>query len=394
MAHTPGGRTGEETDAVKLAADLVKIPSITGQEGDAASYIASAMKDIGMSVTFDEAAPGRRNVIGTLQGNPRSPVLILNGHIDVVPPGDPSRWSVDPFGGVIRDERLYGRGSADMKGGLAALLTAIRIFIRSGDKMKGTIILEAVIDEENGGRAGTGRLTIDTPIRGDFACIAEPTNLELQTAHKGDLGMEITVEGRAAHAATPERGSNAVHKMISLAGSLLEIPRRYAWEGRLHPLLGPPYITISVIEGGLQRNIIPDRCRIIVDRRTLPRLESLETAKAEIEETLQQARQRDPELRATSRPILEIESMETDHDQLIVRRFTEAYSEATGRPPRIAGLRGFCDAHYYQRNLGIPVIIFGPGRLEEAHSADEYVETTQLTQATRVYTRLLNNLLT
>ncbi|MBI2183564.1 MAG: M20 family metallopeptidase [Thaumarchaeota archaeon] len=379
---------------VKLTSDFVKIPSITGSERAMSEHVSSLMREIGMKVSFDEAGPGRRNVLGHLKGSSGSPALIVNGHIDVVPPGDASRWSVDPFGAVVKDGRLYGRGSADMKGGLASVLTAIKSIVDSGAKLKGDLIVEAVVDEEAGGRAGTGRLTIDNPVKGDYVVIAEPTDLELQTAHKGDLGVEIRIEGHSAHAATPEMGINAVHKMVALANQILDIPRRNQWEKRVHPLLGPPYITISVIEGGLQRNIIPDRCKIVVDRRTVPKTESLEVAKKEIDSVIQEAQSEDPTLKVSYNPILEIEAMETDQQEPIVRAMVDAYAQATGAQVKVSGLRGFCDAHYYSRNLGMPVVIFGPGRLQQAHSADEYVEISQLVTATEVYKQLITRLLT
>ncbi len=378
---------------MQQASSLVRIPSVTGNEREVSEHVSRTMKKIGMEVTVDDAGGGRRNVIGRIRGAENSPVLILNGHMDVVPPGDLSRWTVPPFEGVVRDGRLYGRGAADMKGGLASVLTAVRDVVHSGVRLRGDLVVEAVVDEEAGGRAGTGRLTIDNPVKGNFVLIAEPTNLEVQLAHKGDLGVEILVEGRSAHAATPEMGVNAVHKMIPLAERILGIPRRYGWEKRHHPLLGPPHITISVLDGGIQRNIIPDRCRMIVDRRILPGLENLETARREIEQVISEARAEDKELRVFYHSILEIEGMETGQDEPVARALVDASSEVTGSRPKISGLRGFCDAHYYTKHLGIPVVIFGPGSLEQAHTVDEYVEIRQLRVAAEVYRGFILKLL-
>ncbi|MBI4257524.1 MAG: M20 family metallopeptidase [Thaumarchaeota archaeon] len=391
MSSTINAAGGEEV--VRLTSELVKIPSVTGKEGEAADYVEAYMRKMGMETVIDEAAPGRRNIVGRLRGSSGSPILIFNGHTDVVPPGDVSRWSVDPFGALIKDGRLYGRGSSDMKGGLASALAAVKSIVDLGLKLKGDVIVEAVVDEEAGGRAGTGRLTIDKPVKGDFVVVAEPTDLELQTAHKGDFGMEIRIEGKSAHASTPEVGVNAIHKMINLTNKILSIPKKNKWDKRAHPLLGPPYITISVIEGGLQRNMIPDRCKIVIDRRTLPKKDSVAIAKKEIEEVISEAKAEDPQLRISYNSILELEAMETDVNEPIVKNMINAISQATGAVVKPTGFRAFTDAHFYSENLGIPVVMYGPGRLQQAHSADEYVEISQLIAATKVYEHLITKVL-
>jgi len=382
-----------ESDVAKLASDLIRIPSVTGKEGEVSEQIARVMKTLGMSVEFDEPQQGRKNVIGRLEGTGKGPILVFNGHVDVVPPGDISKWNKDPFGGLVYDGRIYGRGAADMKGGLASILTAVSRFVNSSSKMKGELVMEAVVDEEAGGRAGTGRLTTEKPVRGDFVIIPEPTNLELAIAHKGDLGLEIEVEGRSAHAATPELGINAVHKSIQLATKILAIPERFKWSDRTHALLGPPSIAISVIDGGIQRNIIPDRCRMVVDRRTVPSFENLEVARREFSTIMSEARAEDSQLKVSMKELLAVEGTETKQGEEVVQLVSKVCSDVMGAPPKIIGLKGFCDCHYFSENLGIPAVAFGPGRLEQAHIIDEYVEIEQLVAATRIFHRLMEDLL-
>lgn len=384
--HSVFGHVNEER-LVELTRSLIKIPSITGEEREIAEFIVKRMESIGLEVDVDEAERGRPNIIGRLRGEVGKPVLIFNGHTDVVPTGEKSSWKVNPFSGEVIDGKIYGRGSADMKGGLGAMLEAINSIKEANVKIKGDIVLEAVIDEERGGYNGTGRLAAKKAAQGDFALIGEPTNLEIQIAHKGVIGVEIVTTGKAAHASTPHLGVNAIHKMINVINALLGVPERFKWNKKRHRLVGSPLISTSVIEGGIQRNIIPDTCRIIIDRRVVPS-ETIEDAKREIDLVLKELRSEDPELNVNMKTTLEVETMEIPDDALIVKMLKLAVGKVLHTTPIISGCVGFCDAHWLVNQCKIPTVVFGPGRIDEAHTANEYVNIDQLIKAARVYTQL------
>jgi acetylornithine deacetylase/succinyl-diaminopimelate desuccinylase family protein len=392
MSFHPILKHFNEEHLVELTRSLVNIPSVTGEEGDIAEFIVNKMERIGLEVKVYEAEPGRPNVIGRLRGEVGKPVLIFNGHMDVVPIGEKSSWSVNPFSGEVIDAKIYGRGTADMKGGLAAMLETLNIIKEANVKINGDIVLEAVIDEENGGYKGTGKLASENAVQGDFAVVGEPTNLEIQIAHKGVIGVEIVVNGKSAHASTPHLGVNAIHKMINVISALLSAPERFKWNNKTHRLVGSPLISVSVIEGGIQRNIIPDRCRVIIDRRVVPN-ETIENAKAEVNLVLEELLRADPELNVNMKTILEIEPMEISDDALIVKKLKDAVQKVLHTTPILSGCVGFCDAHWLVNQCKIPTVIFGPGRIDEAHTINEYISIDQLIKATKIYTQLVIDLL-
>ncbi len=378
---------------LEFTKELVRAQSITGEEKRGAEFMANAMEALGLKVQIDEVEPGRSNVVGILKGEEGSPILILNGHVDTVPPGDRNLWKVDPFSAEEIEGRIYGRGSADMKGGLASMLGAIKAIKESGLRLRGDLVFQAVIDEERGGHKGTKRLLLEKGIVGDYAIVGEPTNLDIQIAHKGDLGVEIITMGKAAHAATPQEGINAIQKMNAVMNELLSIHQWFNWERKRHKLVGTPTINLSVINGGLQRNMVPDFCQLVVDRRVVPGLETLEDAKKEIEFVLKGAMEKDPQLRLKMRTILEIEAAEVPRDEKIVEVLIGAYEKALRKKPVISGLVAFSDMHWLTNQSAIPTVMLGPGRVEEAHKTNEYVKIHQLIDAAKVYTQVIADLL-
>ncbi|MEM2875472.1 MAG: M20 family metallopeptidase, partial [Candidatus Bathyarchaeia archaeon] len=323
-------------DVTELTSELVRIPSVTGKEGDVAEFISEKLAGLGFDVRVYEADVGRPNVVGTLKGTEGEPTLILNGHMDTVPPGEEGLWSKDPYGGEISGGRVYGRGSCDMKGGLACMLTAVEAILKCGVKLRGDLIYTAVVDEEGGGLKGT-KFLVEKGVKGDYAVIGEPTELEVQVAHKGDLGLELTVKGRLAHAATPELGLNAIHKMLNVGRALLTIPERFRWDLKRHRLVGSPTIGISVIEGGIQRNMVPDRCKAIIDRRVVPSLESLEEARAEVESVLNSLKKEDNELNVELRTILDVEACEVEEDKEVVKVLKSCVRKCLGIEAEVTG---------------------------------------------------------
>jgi acetylornithine deacetylase/succinyl-diaminopimelate desuccinylase family protein len=367
----------------RLAVSLVKIPSVTGEEKQAADFLVNEFKAMGLEVRVMEEETNRSNVIARLKGKVGKPVLVFNGHVDTVPTGDLSLWSVDPFAGIVKDGKLYGRGSCDMKGGIAAMTEAVKAIQDSGQELRGDILLECVVDEERGGYKGTKYVT-DNGVLGDFCINCDGGDLMVGICSKGDYGVEITAHGKAAHASRPELGVNAVHQMIHLANEIRRIPRRNGWSKRRHRQVGPPLINVSVFEGGLQRNMVPDYCRMVVDRRTVPTYETMDDARREIKEVIEQQRRHDPHLKVTMKEIIDVDAYEISSSEPVVRVLLTAGKKVLGWKPRLSGCKGFTDGHWLTVNHGIPCATFG-GLGKGVHGVDEYADLESFVKSAKVY---------
>jgi acetylornithine deacetylase/succinyl-diaminopimelate desuccinylase family protein len=311
----------------------------------------------------------------------------LNGHLDVVPAGD--GWSVPPFEPTIVDGRIYGRGAADMKGGLAALIAAVEAIASSGAPIVGTVTLAAVADEE-GYQAGTRRF-VETCGPADFGIVAEPTGLRPAISQKGQVYVEVTTHGVAAHASAPATGRNAIDDMAAVLAALEDLNDTY--RGRPpHPLLGRPTLSVGTIAGGTTTPVVPDRCRITIDRRTLPG-ETAAAVQAEIEGAVAAARRRRDGLEATVRALWTFPSSEISSDEHIVRALQESARRVRGSSPTPFGLAGTTDANLLVDPGGIPTVIFGPGDLAVCHKPDEFVPIDELVDACKIYVAAILSLL-
>ncbi|HEY8643948.1 MAG TPA: M20 family metallopeptidase, partial [Candidatus Dormibacteraeota bacterium] len=277
--------------AATILESLVRIPSVTGEEGRIAEAVAEWCARAGLAVQIQEVQPGRPNVVARW-GTGRGPVLLLTGHLDTVPVG--TGWTRDPFGAEVADGRLYGRGACDMKGGLAAMLGAVHDLRRRGLEPAGDVVLAAVVGEEEDS-AGTLAL-LAAGIEADRALLAEPTGLELVRSNRGLVNYRLTVAGASAHASQPEVGRNAI---VAAAELVLELERVSARLGETpHPALGPPNLTVGTIAGGTRPYVVPDRCLLEVDRRVNPG-ETAASVRAEAESAVAEVRRRVPWIEAT-----------------------------------------------------------------------------------------------
>jgi acetylornithine deacetylase/succinyl-diaminopimelate desuccinylase family protein len=372
-----------EKRMVELGARMVRIPSVTGEEKAMADFLAAEFKRMGLEVKTMGETPDRPNIIGRLRGSAGKPVLIFNGHIDVVPTGDRALWSFDPWAGIVRNGKLLGRGSCDMKLALAAEMEAVMALLDAGVKLNGDIILECVVDEERGGYKGTKYVT-DNGVVGDFCINTDGGDLKIGICSKGDYGVEITTFGKATHASTPEKGVNAVHQMLAIANELRRIPRRCGWSARRHKLVGPPLINVSVMEGGIQRNMVPDKCRMVVDRRTVPGFETMDDARREIAEVIETQKRRDPRLHVEVKEIIDVDAYEIPETGPVVQALVSAATKVMGRKPRFTGCKGFTDGHWLTVNHGIPCATFG-GNGGGVHGVDEYADIDSYVKSARVY---------
>jgi acetylornithine deacetylase/succinyl-diaminopimelate desuccinylase family protein len=313
---------------------------------------------------------------------------MLNGHVDTVPAGDIDKWQYNPFEPVVRDGKLYGRGAADMKGGLAAMIYAAKKIVDSGLDLSGSLLVTCVVDEEVTGY-GTKSL-VDRGYTADFAIVGEPTELAVLTAHKGALEFTVTTSGKSAHGSTPRKGLNAVYKMSRVCLAF----ERYLdeLEKTNHPLVGSPSVNVGRIQGGTAVGVVPEKCQIWVERRTLPG-ESLEDVKSGIEALFRRLRDADSELNLDWKVTLEVDASETPSESPIVKRSLEAVSEVTGIAATPKGFVAVCDMRFLVNQAKIPTVILGPGSMDQAHVTDEYIEIQQLIDASKIYYLMAKKLL-
>ena len=341
------------------------VPGAAG-EGPIAEAIAAHMRRIGLDVEVHEAAPGRPNVVGVLEGRAKGRSLMFCGHVDTVG----VEGMAAPFDPVIRDGRLYGRGSQDMKGGVAAMIDAARIVAGEG-LAAGRLIVAAVVDEEY---ASVGADALVTRWRADAAVVTEPTDLQIAVGHKGFAWFEIVTRGRAAHGSRPLDGRDAILRMGRVLHELERLDRRLQ-SGAPHPLLGTASLHASLIAGGRELSSYPDVCTLKLERRTLPG-ETAPVVDHELSSLLARLREDDPELDVTLTPLLARPSYELAADHELPRALAAACAQAAapGAPagPAICGMSFWTDAAVLG-GAGIASVLFGP-RGAGLHSTDEYVE--------------------
>jgi acetylornithine deacetylase len=399
-----------EVDRELLIADLqalVRTPSITGSEDAVASWAADALRGLGLAVEVvtpdptairaDPAWPGEEMprtalpvVIGRA-GSGDGRRLILSGHLDVVPPGDPSTWTVDPWAAEIRDRRLYGRGACDMKGGVAAILAAVRTLDSASGGLAGLageLMVVLVPSEEDGGQGTLAAIRAGAV--GDLAVITEPSQLDVVVAHAGAITFRLTVPGRAAHASQRREGVSALDKLFVLAGAL-EADERHRNETETDPLmtaLGLPYPTIiGIVEGGEWASTVLDR--VVAYGRYGVRLGQTPTeAEADLRSAIEAACADDDFLRDHPATV-EITggrfgSARVPSDHPLPVGLAAAAERVTGRRPALRGEPYGADMQMFVNHGDTPCVIFGPGDVRVAHSADEFVPLDEVETCARV----------
>jgi acetylornithine deacetylase/succinyl-diaminopimelate desuccinylase family protein len=348
-----------------------------GNEAAAGRLAADLCDELGLDVTIQSAVDGRPNVIARW-GAGAGPTLGYCSHLDVVPAGDRSLWEVEPYGATITEGRMFGRGSSDAKGPIAAALEAVAILKAAGLTPAGTLELELVSDEESGGFNGAGWLVDQGHIRPDMAIVGEPTRLRVVRAQRGIAWSRITTKGVAAHGSAPERGVNAIDHMAAivreLATSLPEID---------NPVVGGPTMSIGTIHGGAKLNIIPASCVIEIDRRTVPGETDADVRK-QFEAAIERARTTFPTIDATVEIVDSGAPFEVPADAELVTTMTEAVAAATGEESEVIGFRGASDARFLAE-IGADVIVFGPGDITVAHTARESIDLDELARGAIAY---------
>jgi len=289
-----------------------------------------------------------------------------------------------PFGAEITEGKLYGRGAADAKGPLAAMIVALESIVSEGARVAGRVVLAAVSYEEESGLGTHAEVVSGT--RADAAVVGEPTGLDVCAAHKGVLRLRVTTRGRSAHASEPWEGINAISKMARVIVALDELAAAIG-ANRDH-LLGPATLATTVIEGGIGRNVVPPSCSILLDRRLLPS-DSAAEARREVETVLARLAASDVDLRADVEEVSLAEAAETAPESTIVRAALSARDAVLGGPSRAVGFGACCDMWHLANEGGIPTVILGPGSLSQAHKTDEHIEVADLERAVEIYRRLV-----
>ena len=368
----------DEAGLVALLADLVRRPSVSGEEKPTVEHLANFLDENGLAVTVTEAAPGRPNLV-CRWGADGGPTLLLTGHSDTVPIGN--GWSRDPFGAVVEDGRLYGRGSCDMKAGLAGMAVAMVAIKRAGAKPKGSVVFAACVDEEVNG-LGT-QSAIRDGLRADWAVIGEPTELQPIRACRGNCYFEVEIGGRAAHAGSPEKGVNAIYGAMQAIAATQRHGAELAT--RHHPLLGIPTVSVGTIVGGSGVSVVPDKCGFWVDRRLLPG-ETGEQALVEFRAALQRHAPPSNELRRQEWLRMELPPSEVADDHPLVAALTAAAKDSSAPDLPVGGWTAASDGGYLMRDARVPTVLFGPGSIvNQAHRADEFVPLDEVVVAARTY---------
>lgn len=384
-----GPRPDRSGDAVMLTQDLVRVPSVNpvlevGGAGEAeiAALCAGWLKDWGFETRVVEVAPGRPNVIASSRSGRPGRTLLLNGHLDTV---GVAEMSVEPFGGGIDRGRLVGRGSCDMKAGLASILATAHDLGRDGHD--GVLLVALTADEEH---ASLGmQAVVRSGLEAHGAVVCEPTSLAVMPANKGFVWMEAIFRGRAAHGSRPEEGRDAIMDAAAFLGALEGLAEELSG-GDAHPLLAHGSLHAGTIRGGSAPSVYPDRCEVVIERRTLPG-EGAGDVEAEFERVLSDLRKARPGLDAELRAGLSRPGTEVSEDHPLVTGLLGAL-EAEGERPLIEGMTAWVDAALLNE-AGIPAVCFGPGSIAQAHSADEWVDVEEIRRGTRVLIRFCREFL-
>ena len=359
--------------ALRFLHELVSINSVNpslvaGAPGESAiaEAIAREMRAAGLAVEVTEVAPNRPNVVGVVRGRRKGPRLMYCGHMDTVGVDG----MTNPFTPIERDGLLFGRGAQDMKGGVVAMIDAARTIVATGGLSAGELVIAAVIDEEH---ASLGADALVGRWRADAAVVTEPTDLAVAVAHKGFGWVEVIVKGRAAHGSRPSEGRDAILRMGRVLTQLEKLNDGLQ-RGTAHPLLGPPSLHASLIEGGQELSSYPDRCVLHIERRTIPG-EAPRIALHEIELILDQLRKEDPEFSAAARWLFGRQPYELSPGHPLAEAVEHALSRS-GRQARRVGVTFWTDAAILGE-AGIPTVIFGPGGAG-LHSAEEFVRLDEV----------------
>jgi len=370
----------DEKAVTELLKDLVKIDSVNpalvpGAKGEAeiAEYVADWLKGLGLKAKVDKIEAKRYNAIGVLKGISGGRSLMLNGHIDTV---GYDYMTIDPLKPVIKDRKMYGRGTFDMKGGLVASLAALKAVVDSGTQLKGDVVVAAVCDEEFAS-IGTERVMEKTRV--DAAIVGEPSALQIERCHKGFAWIDVETKGLAAHGSAWQVGVDAIAEMGKVLTGLDAISVKL--QKKKHPLVGPASVHAGTIKGGLELSTYPDKCLLQIERRTIPGEEKKDVEK-EMEALLKSIAENDPKFKASYEITFYRDSMDVPESSDICQTIIACSKEVIKLTPALTGASGWLDTQIIW-SKGIPAVAYGPAG-EGAHAAVEWVDLDTVIEASKV----------
>ena len=385
----PGPWTLSENEILATLQEMVAIDSVNpslpgGERGESGmvDYLAAFFEALDISCELCEVLPGRNNIIATLEGEDPDRVLLFECHMDTA---SAEVMTIPPFEPHIRDGLLYGRGSCDTKAAGAAMIHAMKRLVEAGIKPPRTIAFAGAVDEES---LFEGSRNLASHVEVEAAVIAEPTTLQVIRAHKGVVRFDLVVKGKAAHSAKPYLGVNAISKMARL---IIDVEEQLGsvYAGMSDALLGNPSLNFGVIEGGTQVNFVPDGCRVAVDCRLIPG-QTPEEVLESFRGVVAGARKDDSELSAVvEAPFFVCAALGTAEDAAVVSSAADACRAVLGECT-VAGVPFATDGSSFSE-LGVPTIVLGPGSIDRAHGAVEWVECDQVLQASEIYQRIMQS---
>jgi len=384
-----GPWTRSENEILATLQEMVAIDSVNpslpgGKRGESGmvDYLAAFFEALDISCELCEVLPGRNNIIATLEGEDPDRVLLFECHMDTA---SAEVMTIPPFEPHIRDGLLYGRGSCDTKAAGAAMIHAMKRLVEAGIKPPRTIAFAGAVDEES---LFEGSRNLASHVEVEAAVIAEPTTLQVIRAHKGVVRFDLVVKGKAAHSAKPYLGVNAISKMARL---IIDVEEQLGsvYAGMSDVLLGNPSLNFGVIDGGTQVNFVPDGCRVAVDCRLIPG-QTPEEVLESFRGVIAGARKDDSELSAVvEAPFFVCAALGTAEDAAVVSSAADACRAVLGECT-VAGVPFATDGSSFSE-LGVPTIVLGPGSIDRAHGAVEWVECDQVLQASEIYQRIMQS---
>ena len=384
----------DENELVQFTQELIRIKSVydPNKEGyneeKVANYIARYLQEMGLEVHVDEVVPGRPNVIGILKGNHVGKTLLFEGHTDVVTAGDFEEWNYPPFGAVIENGRIYGRGACDTKGNVAAAIFAVKAINSSKVHFNGNILLCIPVDEEGMMLGIKDFIKKGWADNVDAAVICEPEENNICITQKGAMRVVIRVQGKMAHGCMPLAGINPNWRMAKIICELEKLQQQEILRLGNHPYLGYPSITPTILmapsKGEPQINVIPKECFTTLDIRTVPGQEHRVLA-GQIQDILDRLGKVDEDFSATMEIIEERPWTETEKSEDIVKAISNAYTMLTDKEPIYNGVPGATDGTFLNCLKDIPVVTTGAGNRLIPHQRDEYVDIDELVTATKLF---------
>lgn len=377
------------TDVVEILSRLVACPSVNPMRSDVmaepfgearlVALLSSMLTDLGADVQVSEIAPGRPNVVARFVGERDDRSLMFEAHSDTVQVAD---MDISPFEPVVRDGRLYGRGACDTKGPMAAMLAAIAR-TRGEGKPPVTLYFASTCDEEVGATGAAGLM--QSGFRPTMAVVAEPTDLNVCYAHKGVLHWSLDITGKPAHSSMPDLGVSAIYPMAHIVQAI-ETQLQAVLKQRVHPVLGPATISVGLVQGGTQVNVVPSSCQAVIDRRMLPS-EDVAQATAELQMIVDTVMLGYPDAEAQLVPVDYYPPLDTPQESGVARMAHDAVTAVLNSASFVTA--PWCSNAGVFSAAGVPSVLFGPGSIRQAHTRDEYIEVEALHHAVDVYSDII-----